>query len=100
MKSGFVFVLGLFAAVFLPWEGLVIGSNAQLGALPPFYDDSESATLPYWFPGVANQGQRVYRDLGCAECHTQQVRRPGLGSDQARGWGDRQNVARDYIYQG
>jgi cytochrome c oxidase cbb3-type subunit 2 len=41
----------------------------------------------------------VYRDLGCANCHTQQVRRPDFGSDVARGWGERQSVARDYIYQ-
>jgi len=99
MKSGLVFIIGLFAAVALPLAGIVMGSNAQLGSLAPYYDDSESATLPYWFPGVASQGERVYRDLGCAECHTQQVRRPDQGSDQARGWGDRQNVARDYIYQ-
>jgi cytochrome c oxidase cbb3-type subunit II len=48
---------------------------------------------------VAARGQHVYKDLGCASCHTQQVRRPGFGSDQDRGWGDRQSVARDYIYQ-
>jgi cytochrome c oxidase cbb3-type subunit II len=41
----------------------------------------------------------VYADLGCAACHTQQVRRPDFGSDQARGWGERQSVARDYIHQ-
>ncbi len=50
-------------------------------------------------PGEAARGQLVYKDLGCAACHTQQVRRPGFGSDQERGWGDRQSVARDYIYQ-
>jgi cytochrome c oxidase cbb3-type subunit 2 len=50
-------------------------------------------------PGAAAQGQLVYRDLGCGACHTQQVRRPGFGSDKDRGWGDRQSVARDYIYQ-
>jgi cytochrome c oxidase cbb3-type subunit 2 len=27
------------------------------------------------------------------------VRRPDFGSDQARGWGERQSVARDYIFQ-
>src|SRR5690606_35906814 len=37
--------------------------------------------------------------LGCAACHTQQVRRPDFGSDQARGWGERQSVARDYVFQ-
>jgi cytochrome c oxidase cbb3-type subunit 2 len=41
----------------------------------------------------------VYTDLGCAACHTQQVRRPDFGNDQARGWGERQSVARDYIFQ-
>ncbi len=30
---------------------------------------------------------------------TEQVRRPGFGADQARGWGERQSVARDYIFQ-
>jgi cytochrome c oxidase cbb3-type subunit 2 len=48
---------------------------------------------------VAARGQLVYADLGCAACHTQQVRRPDYGSDQARGWGERQSVARDYIHQ-
>ena len=41
----------------------------------------------------------VYRDLGCVACHTQQVRRPSFGNDQAQGWGERQSVARDYIHQ-
>jgi len=99
MKNGALMILGLFATVALSWVGIVLGSNAQLGALPPYYDDTASASVPNWFPGAANQGERVYRDLGCAACHTQQVRRPDYGSDQARGWGDRQSVARDYIYQ-
>jgi cytochrome c oxidase cbb3-type subunit 2 len=97
MKSGFIFMLGLMAAMGLSWAGIVMGSNGQLGALPPYADDTDTA--PPWFPGVAAQGQAVYRGLGCAECHTQQVRRPDFGSDVARGWGERQSVARDYIYQ-
>ena len=98
MKSNFTFFIGVFAALFISWLGIVIGSNAQLGGLPP-YDDGDGTTHPEWMPGVAAQGQLVYRDLGCVACHTQQVRRPSFGSDQARGWGDRQSVARDYIYQ-
>ncbi len=43
--------------------------------------------------------QIIHEDLGCASCHTQQVRRPDFGSDKARGWGERQSVARDYISQ-
>ena len=98
MKGNFTFFIGVFAALFISWLAIVIGSNAQLGGLPP-YDDGDGTTHPEWMPGVAAQGQLVYRDLGCVACHTQQVRRPSFGSDQARGWGDRQSVARDYIYQ-
>lgn len=99
MKSNVVFFLGIFAALGLSWAFIVMGSNAQLGGLAPYYDDTQASTFPEWMPGEAARGQLVYRDLGCAACHTQQVRRPGLGYDQARGWGERQSVARDYIYQ-
>jgi cytochrome c oxidase cbb3-type subunit 2 len=99
MKSNFFFFVGLFAALLISWLGIVIGSNAQLGSLAPYYDDNDGTTHPEWMAGVAAQGQLEYRSLGCIACHTQQVRRPSFGSDQARGWGDRQSVARDYIYQ-
>jgi cytochrome c oxidase cbb3-type subunit II len=99
MKNGALFFLGLFAALTLSFAGIVLGSHAQLGALAPYYDDSESKSFPDRLPGIAARGQLVYRDLGCAACHTQQVRRPGYGADQARGWGERQSVARDYIGQ-
>jgi len=49
--------------------------------------------------GLAGRGQKVYRELGCVACHTQQVRRPGYGGDFAREWGSRQSVARDYVLQ-
>lgn len=99
MKSGTLFFLGLFAALAISWGGIVLGSHAQLGALAPYYDDGESQSFPARASGIAMRGQLVYADLGCAACHTQQVRRPGFGSDQARGWGERQSVARDYIFQ-
>lgn len=99
MKNGPLFLLGLFAAVAISWGGIVLSSHAQLGALVPYYDDTEGKSFPERPPGVAARGQLVYADLGCAACHTQQVRRPDFGSDQARGWGERQSVARDYIHQ-
>ena len=99
MKSNLAFFIGLFAALLISWTGIVLGSNAQLGSLAPYYDDTEGGSFPPWMPGEAARGQLVYKELGCAACHTQQVRRPGFGSDQDRGWGDRQSVARDYIYQ-
>ncbi|QYM79804.1 cbb3-type cytochrome c oxidase subunit II [Horticoccus luteus] len=88
----------MFIALGISWAGLVIGTRAQYASLRPHYDDNESASFPQRQAGVAAQGQMVYEDLGCVSCHTQQVRRAGIGSDKARGWGDRQSVARDFLY--
>lgn len=99
MRNGPLFFLGLFAALALSWAGIVLGSHAQLGNLAPYFDENESKAFPERAPGLASRGQLVYADLGCASCHTQQVRRPGFGGDKLRGWGDRQSVARDYIHQ-
>lgn len=99
MKNGFTFFIGLFLALGLAWAGIILGAHAQLSHLGPYFDESESKAFPERLSGVAAQGQMVYQDLGCAACHTQQVRRPDFGSDKARGWGDRQSVARDYISQ-
>jgi cytochrome c oxidase cbb3-type subunit 2 len=99
MKNGFTFFLGLFLALGLAWAGIVLGAHAQLGRLAPYFDENEGKAFPERMPGGAARGQLVYQDLGCASCHTQQVRRPDFGSDKARGWGDRQSVARDYISQ-
>ncbi|WP_414663812.1 cbb3-type cytochrome c oxidase subunit II [Horticoccus sp. 23ND18S-11] len=99
MKNGPLFLLGLFVALVISFGGVVLGSHAQLGRLTPYYDDTEGSAFPLRSAGIASRGQLVYADLGCASCHTQQVRRPDYGSDQARGWGDRQSVARDYIHQ-
>jgi cytochrome c oxidase cbb3-type subunit 2 len=99
MRNGLFFFLGLFGALALSWVGLVLWPNYQLGHLKPFVDENEGKAFPERISGLAAQGARVYEDLGCAACHTQQVRRPDFGSDKARGWGDRQSVARDYVHQ-
>ena len=99
MKNGPLFFLGLFGAVGFSWAGIVLGTNGQLGGLSAYYDNGDSQAYPAGFPGEAAAGLAVYRSLGCAACHTQQVRRPDFGSDVARGWGERQSVARDYIFQ-
>jgi cytochrome c oxidase cbb3-type subunit II len=99
MKNGPLFLLGLATALTVSWAGIVLAPHAQLGALTPYYDDTEQKAFPERTNGIAARGQQVYADLGCAACHTQQVRRPDFGSDQARGWGERQSVARDYIHQ-
>jgi cytochrome c oxidase cbb3-type subunit II len=99
MKNAPLFIIGLFVALALSFGGIVLGTHAQLGQLSPYFDDAEGQAFPQRTAGLAARGQMVYADLGCAACHTQQVRRPDFGSDQARGWGERQSVARDYIHQ-
>jgi cytochrome c oxidase cbb3-type subunit 2 len=99
MKNGPIFFFGLFSSLALSWGGLVLGTNAQLGNLAPHFDEAEGKAFPERASGIAARGQLVYAELGCAACHTQQVRRPDFGTDQLRGWGERQNFARDYVYQ-
>jgi cytochrome c oxidase cbb3-type subunit II len=99
MKNAPLFILGLFAALAISFAGIVLGSHAQLSRLTPYFDEAQGQSFPQRTAGIAARGQYVYADLGCAACHTQQVRRPDFGTDQARGWGERQSVARDYIHQ-
>jgi cytochrome c oxidase cbb3-type subunit 2 len=99
MKNGPLFLLGLFLSAVVAWSAIVLGSHGQLGGLTPWFDEGEGLSFPARPTGLAARGQLVYADLGCASCHTQQVRRPDFGSDKDRGWGDRQSVARDYVFQ-
>lgn len=98
MRNGLIFFVGLFAALAISWAGVVLWPNHQLGHLAPLFDEAEGKAFPQRTPGIGAAGRLVYEDMGCATCHTQQVRRPGFGSDKERGWGDKQSVARDYIY--
>ena len=99
MKSAPIFLIGLFTALVVSFGSIVLGTHAQLGSLTPYFDADGGGSYPERTSGIASRGQLVYADLGCAACHTQQVRRPDFGSDQVRGWGERQSVARDYIHQ-
>lgn len=99
MKNGPLFLLGLFLSAVVAWSAIVLGAHGQLGGLTPWFDEGEGSSFPARPTGLAARGQLVYADLGCASCHTQQVRRPDFGSDKDRGWGDRQSVARDYLFQ-
>jgi len=87
--------------------------DSQENALPgPVYTDPNTERpvhgrnqageplFPSALSGSAQRGERVYEELGCLYCHSQQVRRLGFGSDIERGWGKRQSVARDYIFRG
>jgi cytochrome c oxidase cbb3-type subunit 2 len=92
--------LGIFFTLAFSWTGIVLINQISYGRLQPVYDENEDKTFPLALPGLAAEGKLVYQDLGCIYCHTQQVRRPGYGTDDLRNWGERQSVARDYIRDG
>jgi cytochrome c oxidase cbb3-type subunit II len=92
--------LGVFFALAFSFVGLVLTNQLTYGSFSTHVDEDEGKAFPQALPGLAAQGKLVYQDLGCIACHTQQVRRPGFGSDTgegSRGWGERQSVARDYL---
>jgi cytochrome c oxidase cbb3-type subunit 2 len=92
--------LGIFFTVAFSWTGIILTNQLTYGKLQPVVDEADNKSYPEALPGLAAQGKLVYQDLGCLYCHSQQVRRPGFGADDKRGWGDRQSVARDYIREG
>lgn len=99
MKNGLLLFAGIFAALFFSVVILIfVNANHPLyGRLEPHVDEITNARHPAPFTGLAERGRAVYAEMGCAACHTQQVRRPSFGADADRGWGDRQSVARDYV---
>jgi cytochrome c oxidase cbb3-type subunit 2 len=99
MKNNPVLFIGVFGSLALSWVAVVWGSHVQTDKLGLQYDPLENVANPAPLPGVAARGQLVYQDLGCGACHTQQIRRQTYAYDIARGWGERQSVARDYMLQ-
>jgi cytochrome c oxidase cbb3-type subunit 2 len=100
MNRASTLFLGVFFALAFSFVGLVLTNQLTYGDLRTHVDEDEGKAFPQALPGIAAQGKLVYQDLGCMACHTQQVRRPGFGSDTgegSRGWGERQSVARDYL---
>lgn len=107
MKNLPLLFLGIFFTLAFSWAGLILSSQIQYGRLEPTTSalDAEGNLMegeprfPRPISGVAQQGKRVYMREGCMYCHSQQVRPQGFGADFERGWGPRQSVPRDYIFQ-
>lgn len=72
--------------------------DPETGKPVPGLNQEGEPLYPLALSGAAQRGERVYESLGCLYCHSQQVRRSGFGADTERGWGNRQSVARDYIF--
>lgn len=125
MKSLPLIFLGVFFTLAFSWTGIVLTTHIQMKDLTPataelvndkgepiggptFLADGEvimgsntegETAYPLRLVGEAQRGKKVYEQMGCLYCHSQQVRRKGFGADYERGWGNRQSVARDYIEQ-
>jgi len=84
MNHGPLIFLGVFFALALSWFGLVFEPQLQLGNAQPTTNVVNTADLyPQRRPGLAKQGLDVYRSLGCASCHSQQVGQTGRTYDVA-----------------
>lgn len=90
--------LGLLITFLASFGGLVLAPQMQIGRQVSVPDKLTGGDYPSQRPGWAAQGKQVYRSLGCAECHTRQVRTPYFGTDIERGWGNRFTVAQDYLH--
>ncbi|GAB5561123.1 MAG: cbb3-type cytochrome c oxidase subunit II [Synoicihabitans sp.] len=97
MNRGPYIFLGAFAILALSWTGAILANQMGHGSVTPYFDSLQGQSFPAKQPGIVARGEAVYNDLGCAVCHTQQVRREDVGADLARGWGERAGVVRDYI---
>ena len=84
MNHGPLIFLGVFFALALSWFGLVFEPQLQLGNAQPTTNVVNTAELyPQRRPGLAKQGLDVYRSLGCASCHSQQIGQTGRRYDVA-----------------
>jgi len=78
MNQGPFIFLGCFAAMALSWFGMVLGPQLQWGGALPVRLEETSALYPSARPGLAQRGAEVYREQGCNQCHSQQVRQESV----------------------
>jgi len=97
MNRGPIVFLGIFSCLAFAFWGLILVPQVELGAKQAIALPFTGEAYPIPRAGLAQQGAEVYRENGCVECHTQQVRPKGLGSDYERDWGRRRTVAQDYL---
>jgi cytochrome c oxidase cbb3-type subunit II len=92
MNYASLLFLGVFFSFACSWCGMVLIPQFQLGRQEAVMVESTGQLYPTPRNGLAAQGKEIYRQQGCVECHTQQVR----DSDVPK-WGPRITVAQDYL---
>lgn len=99
MNRGVFISIGLLASLGVSWALMFLAPLKQFGSQEPEYLELVGSYYPGKRPGRANQGRELYRQLGCAACHTQQVQPEDVLPDVERGWGSRRSVVQDYLYE-
>lgn len=97
MNNGPLIFLGLLFTMLWSYYGFIVTNVRDVGRQEQF-ETMTGEKYPTGRSGTANFGQEVYRANGCASCHTMQVRPRGYGADIERGWGTRNTVLRDFIW--
>ena len=82
------FLLGLTAAFGLPWLSLVVAPYGQTKALEPkALDPAGTEVYPPPNSGLVLEGQRIFNEQGCYQCHTQLIRPTYISAERWRsGW--------------
>src|SRR5208283_2595815 len=73
MKYGCLVFLAALIALSASWGGFVIAPQLQVGSQRQTNTVGTAETYPLARPGLAHQGEEVYRANGCAYCHSQQI---------------------------
>lgn len=81
MTSNCRIFLVSFLALGLSWGGFVLAPVIQLGTQKQTAVLNSSEIYPEQRPGDATLGLQVYRQSGCAACHTTQLQQDGVACD-------------------
>ena len=82
MKYGPLVFLAAFFALSASWFGFVFTPEVQLGRQSVETNVVNTAEMyPQARPGMAHQGEEVYRAHNCAACHSQQIGQTGIAVD-------------------
>ena len=95
MNQGSLIFLGVLATMALSWSGMILTPQLQIGQQAPVVQEELGDIYPKDRSGLAHQGAEVYRSLGCAACHSQQV---GAVAGDIPRYGKRITVAADYLF--
>lgn len=81
MNNGNALFLGILLSLAGSFWALILAPQLQIGRAQLRQLEGGAGQYPNPRPGLAQRGAEVYLSLGCAECHTRQVRQTGASFD-------------------